>query len=162
MEPALYISPVSVVLSRWESLTRPGWDINPSQVSSQETLVLIYLPGRMESCIGLGGKEGCTNIRISAKPGIEQGTLWSEGRDLTNCAKVAKKGLQGCSSSRKTVARQRNDSAETCDRFSRGLAWSSRIGRSLFLFILSCFTSLYKHHFIYNSTKDYSPKCQFF
>ena len=42
-------------------------------------------PRRMESWVGLGGKEGCTNIRISAKPGIEPGTLWSEGRDLTNC-----------------------------------------------------------------------------
>ena len=43
----------------------------------------------MESWVGLGGKEGCTNIRISAKPGIELGTLWSEGRDLTNCTNHA-------------------------------------------------------------------------
>ena len=41
MESAL--SPVSVVLSGWESLTPPGWDTNPSQVSSQKTLILIYL-----------------------------------------------------------------------------------------------------------------------
>ena len=44
----------------------------------------------MESWVGLGGKEGCTNIRISAKPGIEQGTFWTEGRDLTNCANEAR------------------------------------------------------------------------
>ena len=29
-----------------------------------------------------GGKEGHTNIQISAEPGIEPGTLWLEGRDL--------------------------------------------------------------------------------
>ena len=44
----------------------------------------------MESWVGLGGKEGRTNIRISAKPGIEPGTLWSKGRDLTNCANHAR------------------------------------------------------------------------
>ena len=44
----------------------------------------------MESWVSLGGKERCTNIRISAKPGIEPGTLWSEGRDLTNCANHAR------------------------------------------------------------------------
>ena len=38
------LSPVSVVFSGWESLTHPGWDTNPSQVSFQQTLVLIYLP----------------------------------------------------------------------------------------------------------------------
>ena len=43
----------------------------------------------MESRVGLGRKEGCTNFRISAKPGIEQGTLRLEGRDLTNCANHA-------------------------------------------------------------------------
>ena len=41
------------------------------------------MEGRVESWVGLGGK-GYTNIRISAKPGIEPVTLWSEGRDLTN------------------------------------------------------------------------------
>ena len=44
----------------------------------------------MESCVNLGGKEGRTNIRISAEPGIELGTFWSEGRDLTNCANHAR------------------------------------------------------------------------
>ena len=37
------LSPVSVVLSGWESLITPGRDTNPTQVSSQQTLVLIYL-----------------------------------------------------------------------------------------------------------------------
>ena len=32
------------MLSGWESLTAPGRDTNPSQVSSQQTLALIYLP----------------------------------------------------------------------------------------------------------------------
>ena len=40
----------------------------------------------MESWVSLGGKEGRTNIRISAKPGIEPVALRLEGRDLTNCA----------------------------------------------------------------------------
>ena len=39
----------------------------------------------MESWGSLGGKEGRTNVQISAEPGIKLGTLWSEGRDLTNC-----------------------------------------------------------------------------
>ena len=30
-----------------------------------------------------------TNIQISADSGIEPGTLWSEGKDLTNCANHA-------------------------------------------------------------------------
>ena len=33
-----------LVLSGWEPLTPPVRDTNPSQVSSQQTLVLIYLP----------------------------------------------------------------------------------------------------------------------
>ena len=40
----------------------------------------------MEICVSIGGKEGHTDIQISAELGIELGTLWSEGRDLTNCA----------------------------------------------------------------------------
>ena len=35
------------------------------------------------------------NIRISAKPGIEPGTLWLEGRDLTNCANHARPDPDG-------------------------------------------------------------------
>ena len=37
---------------------------------------------RDESCVSLGGKEGPTNIHISAKPGIEPGTLWLEAEIL--------------------------------------------------------------------------------
>ena len=64
------LSPVSVVLSGWESLTPPGWDTNPSQVSSQQMLgwYSFTYPGRMESWVGLSGKEGRTNIRILAEP----------------------------------------------------------------------------------------------
>ena len=62
------LSPVSVVLSRWESMTPPGRDTNPSQFSSQQTLVLIYLPWKDESWVSLGGKEGYTNIQITVKP----------------------------------------------------------------------------------------------
>ena len=41
----------------------------------------------MESQINFGRKKNRTNIQISAKPGIELGTLWSEVyRGLTNCA----------------------------------------------------------------------------
>ena len=39
-----YLGPVFVVLSGWESLTPPGQNTNPLQVSSQQMLVLIYLP----------------------------------------------------------------------------------------------------------------------
>ena len=44
----------------------------------------------MESWIGLGGKKVTQSSPNSAKPGIELGTLWSEGRDLTNCANHAR------------------------------------------------------------------------
>ena len=32
------LSPVILVLSKWKSLAPPGWDTNPSQVSSQQML----------------------------------------------------------------------------------------------------------------------------
>ena len=44
----------------------------------------------MESWVSLGGEEGHTKIQISAEPGIEPGTFWLEGRDLTNCANHAR------------------------------------------------------------------------
>ena len=73
----------------WQSLTPPGWDTNPLQVSSQQMLVLIYFtyPRRMVSMVrvSLGRREGHTTIQISAKPGIDLGTFSLEGRDLTNC-----------------------------------------------------------------------------
>ena len=57
------------------SLIPPGWDTNPSQVSSQQKLVLIYLPpkdGKLSS-LSFGGKEGHTKIQVSAEPGSNQG-----------------------------------------------------------------------------------------
>ena len=53
-------------------------------ITSRRWYSFIY-PRRMESWVSLGGKEGRINIQILAEPGIELGTLWSEGRDLTNC-----------------------------------------------------------------------------
>ena len=53
-------------------------------------IYLFTYPGRMEKWVSLGEKEGRTNIQISAEPGIELGSLWSEGRDLTNCANNAR------------------------------------------------------------------------
>ena len=46
--------------------------------------------GGMESWVGLGGNYGRIKFWIAAKPGIELGTLWSEGRDLTFCANHAR------------------------------------------------------------------------
>ena len=40
----------------------------------------------MESQVYLGGKEGHTNVQISAEPGIELGTLWMNGSGLSDCA----------------------------------------------------------------------------
>ena len=45
MEPALISGFCSV---KQMSLTLPGWDANPSQVSNQQMLVLIYLPRKNE------------------------------------------------------------------------------------------------------------------
>ena len=56
-----------------ESLTPSGQDTNPSQISSLQTLVLIYLPRKD------GAKENQTNVQISSEPGIEPRTLWLEG-----------------------------------------------------------------------------------
>ena len=63
-----------------------GRDTNPSQVSSQQTLVLIYLPRKDGKLSWLRWKRRLHKYSNLAKPGIELGTLWSEGRDLTNCA----------------------------------------------------------------------------
>ena len=46
-------------------------------------------PGRIESWVSLGGKEGRTNIQIMAELRIQMGTLWSENRYLTNCTNHA-------------------------------------------------------------------------
>ena len=63
------LSVFSVVLSGWEFLIPPGQKTNPSQVSSQQMLILIYLPRRMQSWVRLDGTEGHTNIQISAELG---------------------------------------------------------------------------------------------
>ena len=65
MESALIISYFCSV-KRTRVLTSPGRDTNPSQVSSHKVWSHKY-----------------SNLDIA---GIELGTLWSEGRDLTNCA----------------------------------------------------------------------------
>ena len=84
------LSTVSVVLSGCESLTPPGWDTNPSQVSSQQMLVLIYLPWKDGKLNWLRReRKSHKSVQISAEPGIELGTLWSQGRDLTNCTNHA-------------------------------------------------------------------------
>ena len=50
-------------------------------------LALIYLPRKDGNLrVSLGGKDGRTHIQMSAELGIELGTLWLEGRDLTNCS----------------------------------------------------------------------------
>ena len=47
----------------------------------------------MESWASLGGKK-VTQIFKSRQSGVELETLWSEGRDLTNCANHARLGSQ--------------------------------------------------------------------
>ena len=74
MEPALTVSPVAVVLSKWKSLTPPGQDTNPSQVSSQQMLVLTYQLWRMESWVSLGRIEGHTKLML--KPQQSQELKW--------------------------------------------------------------------------------------
>ena len=65
------ISPVSVVLIGWESLTPPGrWRWYSFTYSV-----------KIRSWVSSGEKEGRTNIQISAKTRIEPRTLWSESRD---------------------------------------------------------------------------------
>ena len=56
------------------------------RLASSRRCYSFTMPGRLESRVCLSGKGGCTNIQISAKPGIELGILWSEGRDLTYCS----------------------------------------------------------------------------
>ena len=80
-------SPVSVVLSRWKSLTPPGRDTNPSQVSSQQMLVLIYLPRKDGEPSWRRRSLKYSNL---GRAGIELRTLWSESRNLDNCATLAR------------------------------------------------------------------------
>ena len=60
--------------------------LNPSQISSQQTLVLIYLPRKDGKLSWLRReRKSHKSVQISAEPGIELRTLWSEG----NCANHA-------------------------------------------------------------------------
>ena len=52
---------VSVMLKRWESLTPPGRDANPSQFSSQHTMVIIYCPRKDRKIIQIW-RERMSNI----------------------------------------------------------------------------------------------------
>ena len=81
---------VAVVLSRWESLIPPGQDTNPLQVSSQQTVVLIYL-SRMDGKLSLALVEKKVHTYSNLdRATIELGILWSVGRDLTNCTNKAR------------------------------------------------------------------------
>ena len=82
------------MLSGWESLTPPGRDTSPSQVCSQQTLVLIYLPRKDEKLSWLRRKRRTHNDSNFGRAGIEPGTFWIEGRDLTNCAQFVSVSLQ--------------------------------------------------------------------
>ena len=70
--------------------TNLKWDINPFQVSSQQTLVLIYLPRKDGK---LRRKRRSHKYSNLGKASIKPGTLWLEGRDLTNCANHFRPGL---------------------------------------------------------------------
>ena len=61
------LSPISVVLSGWESLIPPGWKlIHRMLAPSRRWYSFTY--GRMDSWVSLGGKGNHTNIQISAGP----------------------------------------------------------------------------------------------
>ena len=66
---------ISVVLRGIESLTSPTGHTNPSQVSPQQTLVLIFLPRKDGKMSSYSRKESYTNIQISVDPRVEPGTL---------------------------------------------------------------------------------------
>ena len=64
------LSPVSVVSSKWKSLSLSRRDTSPSFYGWNAEWV----------------KKNYANVQISAEPGIEPGTLRLEGRGLTNYA----------------------------------------------------------------------------
>ena len=107
-------------------------------------VVCLRIVYRRRSCSVKSALDTCQRKTSPSLPGSHSWwspPLWNTGgwgwKTLCQEGGVAKKGLRGCSSSsRKTVARQRNDSVETCDRFSRRIAWSSSIGRSLWLLLI--------------------------
>ena len=65
----LTLSLVFVVSSRWESDSSPDRKLIHRRLDPIKCWYSFTNPGRIESGVGLGGKKGCTNIRISAKPG---------------------------------------------------------------------------------------------
>ena len=58
-----------------------GWDYLTPQA---DACTHLPRPEGWKAELSLNGKEDCTNIRISAEPGIEPGILWLEGINLTN------------------------------------------------------------------------------
>mgnify|MGYP001792951579 CR=1 FL=1 len=85
MERALISGLRSV--SVWGSLSPPRRDTNPSQVSSQQTLIIIYRP-RKDGKVSFGENKNVTQM-LKYRGSREPGTSWSEtglaeGRDLTN------------------------------------------------------------------------------
>ena len=57
------------LMTMMESLTPPGWDTNPRRLAPSRCWYLFTYPARTESWVSLSGKEGHTNIQISAEPG---------------------------------------------------------------------------------------------
>ena len=85
MEPALISG---FCFCEWESLPLPGWDTNPSQVSSKQTLVLINLPRK-------DGKLCLRRKKIRSHKYSNHGwaeseaeNLWLESRDLTTWKEI--------------------------------------------------------------------------
>ena len=73
-------------LSRRESLTPPGWDINPYQVRQQQTLAL-KLPGLVKiECQISFGRKVTKNVESLEELTDQTWTLWSDRRDLLEYA----------------------------------------------------------------------------
>ena len=77
------------MLSGWESLTPPGWDTIPSQVSSQQTLVLIYLPRKDRKLSWLRQKRRLHKYSNLRKARNWTGDLVVGRQRSTNCANHA-------------------------------------------------------------------------
>ena len=78
-----HLSSVTVVLSGWESSTLPERDINLLQVSSPQTLVLIYLPQNNKEQASFGRKDMYT--KKLAEPVIKPGTFFYSFYINLNC-----------------------------------------------------------------------------
>ena len=82
MEP-VFISGFCIVLSRWESLTPPGQDINLSQFSSQQTLVLIYhTPEGWKSELAWAAKKVTQIFKSPSESGSNWGTFCRKAQIL--------------------------------------------------------------------------------